>query len=92
MNKKQKALAMYELQKKNPGAAAGLSLIFVGGGQMYAGEVARGIVMLIACIFMWFFLLGWIWWIIAPIDAYQIAKRQNKLLAMKLDLNPEDVM
>ena len=94
MNKKQKKknIELYELNKKSPGAAAGISLLLVGGGQIYIGETGRGILQLIICIALWFVFLGWIMWIVSPIDAHQMTKRYNKKLLLKYDLEESDVM
>ena len=86
MNKKQKQ-QLYELKKKSPGTAAVLSLLFTGLGQWYCGRIGRGFVMLFLQIFLWFLLLGWIMWIVAPIDAYGVAKETNRILALELGVD-----
>ena len=60
-----------------PGIALLLSLLICGVGQMYNGQVGKGIAFLIGCIFAWFILLGWVVWIWSMVDAYQTAKRMN---------------
>ena len=62
---------------KSPGIALLLSLLICGVGQMYNGQVGKGILMLIGCIALWFVLLGWIVWIWSMIDAYSTAKQMN---------------
>ena len=66
-----------EAGPKSPGIALLLSLLIAGVGQMYNGQVGKGILMLIACILLWYFLLGWVVWIWSMIDAYQEAKHIN---------------
>jgi TM2 domain-containing membrane protein YozV len=70
-------LADGEAANKSPGVALLLSLLICGVGQMYNGQVGKGILMLVGCIFLWFIFLGWIIWIWSMIDAYQTAKRMN---------------
>ena len=62
---------------KSPGIALLLSLLICGVGQMYNGQVGKGILMLVGCIMLWFILLGWVVWIWSMVDAYQTAKRMN---------------
>lgn len=62
---------------KSPGVALLLSFIICGAGQMYCGKVAKGVLMLIACILLWLVFLGWIIWIWSMIDAYVTAKNMN---------------
>lgn len=59
---------------KSPGVALLLSLLLVGGGQMYNGEVGKGFLMLFGCILLWVVFLGWIINIWSMIDAYSHAK------------------
>jgi TM2 domain-containing membrane protein YozV len=66
-----------EAAAKSPGIALLLSLLICGVGQMYNGQVGKGILMLIGCILAWFILLGWAVWIWSMVDAYQTAKRMN---------------
>jgi TM2 domain-containing membrane protein YozV len=66
-----------EAGAKSPGTALLLSLLICGVGQMYNGQVAKGVLMLIGCIAAWFVFLGWIVWIWSMVDAYQTAKRMN---------------
>jgi TM2 domain-containing membrane protein YozV len=69
---------------KSPGIALLLSLLICGVGQMYNGQVAKGILMLIGCILLWFVFLGWIIWIWAMIDAYTTAKNMNQRYQQQL--------
>ena len=62
---------------KSPGIALLLSLLICGVGQMYNGQVGKGILMLLGCIMLWLILLGWVIWIWSMVDAYQTAKRMN---------------
>ena len=69
---------------KNPGVAAVLSFLFCGLGQIYNGEIAKGIVILIAQIvnvLLMFVGVGLITypllWIIGVWDAYTIATKIN---------------
>jgi TM2 domain-containing membrane protein YozV len=78
---------LYDLKKKNPLVAVGLSLIVVGTGSMYAGKVLSGILQLIICLMLWIFFLGWIVWIISPILAYFDVKEKNEMLLYELDLD-----
>ena len=66
-----------EMGPKSPGIALLLSLLIPGVGQMYNSQVAKGILMLIGWILLWFVWLGWVIWIWAMIDAYQEAKHLN---------------
>lgn len=84
--KKSDKLRLYELKKKSPGASVGLSLLFTGAGHWYTGQIARGFILLIIQIALWFVLLGWIIWIIAPIDAYQMTKKHNEMLKIELGI------
>jgi len=62
---------------KSPGIALLLSILIPGVGQMYNGQVGKGILMLIGCVLLWIVLLGWIIWLWSAIDAYQTAKAMN---------------
>jgi len=62
---------------KSPFMAAILSLLIVGVGQMYNGEVGKGILMIIGCILLWTIFLGWIINIWAIVDAYSVANRKH---------------
>ena len=71
-------------QQKNPGVAAVLSALFVGLGQIYNGEIAKGLIFMVAyfvSILLAFILIGIITtpllWIFGIYDAYNTAKRIN---------------
>lgn len=66
-----------EVGPKSPALALMLSFFIPGVGQMYNGQVGKGIGMLVLCIFLWLFWLGWIIWIWAMINAYSSAKAIN---------------
>ena len=66
-----------EFGPKSAGLALVLSLLICGGGQMYNGQIAKGVLMLIGCVVLWFMLLGWIINIWSWVDAYQTAKKMN---------------
>lgn len=59
---------------KSPGLALFLSLVFVGLGQIYNGDVGKGILMLFGCLLLWVAFLGWIINIWSMVDAYGRAK------------------
>jgi TM2 domain-containing membrane protein YozV len=69
-----------EMGPKSPGLALLLSFFVPGIGQMYNGQIGKGIVMLLLCVILWMVLLGWIIWIWAMIDAYSSAKAVNIML------------
>jgi TM2 domain-containing membrane protein YozV len=62
---------------KSAGTALILSILIVGLGQLYNGQVGKGILMFVLCIALWFALLGWIINIWSWVDAYQTASRMN---------------
>ncbi|MEG6509543.1 GYF domain-containing protein [Methyloligella sp. 2.7D] len=62
---------------KSPGVALLLSLLFCGAGQLYNGQVGKGILMFVGCVLLWFVFMGWAIWIWSVIDAYTTAKRLN---------------
>ncbi len=63
---------------KSAGTALVLSILIVGLGQLYNGQVGKGILMFFLCIALWFVLLGWIINIWSWVDAYQTASRMNE--------------
>jgi len=72
------------VQKKNEGISAVLSFVFVGLGQIYNGEIGKGILFVIIGILLVFtmiFLIGFIlypiFWAYNIYDAYNTAKRIN---------------
>jgi TM2 domain-containing membrane protein YozV len=63
-------------QKKSPLVALVLSLLIVGLGQFYNGEVKKGATMLIAAVVTGILTLSISWWVIAiwsAVDAYRVA-------------------
>jgi TM2 domain-containing membrane protein YozV len=62
---------------KSAGTALLLSFLFAGFGQFYNGQLAKGILMFIGCIFLWFIFLGWIINLWSMIDAYITARDMN---------------
>jgi TM2 domain-containing membrane protein YozV len=70
--------------QKNPGVAAVLSFFWSGLGQIYNGEIGKGVLLLIVYIVSWwmmFIIIGFvttpILWIYGMIDAYRTAERIN---------------
>ncbi|MBA2664038.1 MAG: hypothetical protein H0U74_17240 [Bradymonadaceae bacterium] len=55
-----------------------LSLILCGTGQIYNGEVSKGIIMMVLCFLLWFVLLGWVVHIWSIVDAVVVAERINR--------------
>ena len=77
----------FVVDRKNEGIAAVLSFLFVGLGQIYNGEIAKGIMFIIIGVILVFtiiFLIGFIlypiFWIYNIYDAYNTAKRINARL------------
>jgi TM2 domain-containing membrane protein YozV len=63
---------------KSPGIALLLSFFICGAGQMYNGQVGKGILMLVGfALTIWFFGLGLIIYIWSMVDAYSTAKQMN---------------
>ena len=63
---------------KSPGVALLLSFIICGAGQMYNGQIGKGILMLIGFMLtIWIFGLGLIIYIWSLVDAYKTAKDMN---------------
>lgn len=72
---------------KSPGVAAVLSFFWCGLGQIYNGQIGKGILMmifyLISCLLIFLFIgllttpILWIW---GMVDAYSTANRQNAAL------------
>lgn len=66
--------------QKSPGLAQFLSCLCVGAGQMYNGQVGKGLAMLIGAIVIGSFTAGiasFIFWLVAIADAGKIAKKIN---------------
>lgn len=72
------------VERKSSGIAAVLSFLFVGLGQIYNGEIGKGILFIIIgviCVLTVFVLIGFIlyplFWIYNIYDAYDTAKKIN---------------
>ncbi|MCK0472483.1 hypothetical protein [Halalkalibacter sp. APA_J-10(15)] len=70
---------------KNPGLAAVLSALWCGLGQIYNGQIGKGIIFIIIQAInglLMFVLIGFItaplMWIWGMIDAYRVAERLNR--------------
>ena len=70
--------------QKSPGLAAVLSFFIVGLGQIYNGQITKGLLLLLGAIIsgvLMLILIGFIFWLIiwlyAIYDAYNTAKRIN---------------
>ncbi|MFB6265015.1 MAG: hypothetical protein ABEL76_15555 [Bradymonadaceae bacterium] len=61
-----------------PGMSLLLSLILCGTGQIYNGEVSKGIMMMVLCFLLWFVLLGWVVHIWSIVDSVVVAERINQ--------------
>jgi len=62
---------------KSASLAFFLSLIIVGSGQLYNGQIAKGILMFVGCILLWLVSLGWIINLWSIFDAYIVARDMN---------------
>ncbi|MCG3139059.1 MAG: hypothetical protein HJJLKODD_02937 [Phycisphaerae bacterium] len=69
---------------KNPGIAAVLSFFYTGLGQIYNGQIGKGLLLMalqFVSVMAMFVLVGFITtpllWIYGIYDAYQTAERQN---------------
>lgn len=72
--------------EKNPGLAAVLSFFWSGLGQIYNGEIGKGILLLVVYViscWMMLIVIGFITtpilWIYGMIDAYKTAERLNAM-------------
>ena len=61
-----------------PGMALLLSLILPGTGQIYNGEMSKGIMMMVMSFLLWWVLLGWVVHIWSIVDAVVIAERMSR--------------
>ncbi len=71
--------------QKNPGLAAVLSFFFTGLGQIYNGQIGKGVLFIsiqVINALLMFVLVGFItfpiFWIWGMVDAYRTAERMNK--------------
>ena len=69
---------------KSPGTALLLSILLCGAGQMYNGQVLKGLLMLFGCLLLWVVLLGWIINLWSWIDAYRTASAMNQRYQRRL--------
>jgi TM2 domain-containing membrane protein YozV len=69
---------------KSPGIALILSILICGLGQLYNGQIAKGILMFVLMVISWVVFLGWVIWIWSAIDAYTTAKAMNLRNHMRL--------
>jgi TM2 domain-containing membrane protein YozV len=81
----QAPVPVYIADRKNPGVAAVLSFFWAGLGQIYNGQLAKGIgfiVLYAFCVLLIFVVIGFILvpivWIIGIWDAYNTAKQYNE--------------
>ncbi len=81
----QAPVPVYMADRKNPGVAAVLSFFWAGLGQIYNGQLAKGIgfiVLYAFCVLLIFVVIGFILvpivWIIGIWDAYNTAKQYNE--------------
>lgn len=67
-------------KEKSPGVALLLSFLFTGSGQVYNGELLKGILFIIGTFvgMLFFFIPGLIIWIFGIYDAYSISKKMNE--------------
>jgi TM2 domain-containing membrane protein YozV len=79
---------------KNPGLAAVLSFFWTGLGQIYNGQIAKGIGLMVIYVFSWilmFVLIGFITtpllWIYGMWDAYKSAERINWDISQRVGAN-----
>ncbi len=70
---------------RNPGIAAVLSFFWTGVGQIYNGEIVKGIILILVQMVnaaLMFVLIGFITypivWIWGMYDAYKVAERMNR--------------
>ncbi len=80
---------------KNPGLAAVLSFFWTGLGQIYNGQIAKGIFFIVAYAISWllmFIIIGFITtpilWIYGMYDAYHSANKINIDLANRMGPGP----
>jgi TM2 domain-containing membrane protein YozV len=75
---------MKERAMREPGLAAILSLVLPGAGQIYNGDILRGIFWLIVTPGLWIGsggLLGWIAHVVSAATAYRRAEAKNERVA-----------
>jgi len=74
---------------KNPGLAAVLSFFYMGLGQIYNGQIAKGIAFIVAYTISWILIFVVIGLVTTPVliiwgmfDAYRSAEKLNRDIAM----------
>jgi TM2 domain-containing membrane protein YozV len=67
-----------DAKPKSAGTALVLSILLCGLGQIYNGQVGKGLLMMLLCVLLWVAMLGWIINIWSIIDAYSTAKSMNE--------------
>jgi TM2 domain-containing membrane protein YozV len=87
------AMASLGLERKSPGVAILLSLVFTGAGQVYCGRPGRGALFFLAAVLSGVLILAlvglfllpivWIW---AAVDANNLATAQNRRLLQGMGL------
>jgi TM2 domain-containing membrane protein YozV len=72
--------ALTAKEEKSPGIAALLSFIFAGSGQIYNGEMVKGILLLLGTLIgvLIYVVPGVIIWIYGIYDAYATSKKMNE--------------
>jgi TM2 domain-containing membrane protein YozV len=83
---------------KNPGIAAVLSFFYMGLGQIYNGQLGKGIAFIVAYTISWILMIVLIGFITTPIlfiygmyDAYMSAEKINKDIAQRASGGPTGV-
>jgi TM2 domain-containing membrane protein YozV len=83
---------------KNPGIAAVLSFFYMGLGQIYNGQITKGIVFIVAYTVSWILMIVLIGFITTPIlfiygmyDAYKSAEKINQDIAQRFSGGPTGV-
>lgn len=69
--------------RKDPMAAALLSVLFPGAGQLYAGKPGRGVGIFMATTLLLFVGVGVLIWGVQIFDAYQCAKEANRAAGLE---------
>jgi len=67
---------------KSPGVALVLSLLIVGFGQFYNGDIKKGVLMFLGALIGGLISYSLLWWIFAiwsAVDAYRVASRKIPL-------------
>ncbi len=62
-------------EPRNPAVAAVLSLVVPGLGQLYNGQLAKGIVFFVVACPLWFLCIGFLVHVVAAVEAYNTARK-----------------